>query len=524
MSVPSKHPRDTSCVHGPNSRKCWSKGFDITTDYYENIPDTGVVREYWFNIENGTASPDGVEFPVQLINGSFPGPTIIADWGDTFSTSRTLQNNGTGLHFHGIRQNYTDGMDGVPSITQCPVAPGDSFTYRWRATEYGTGWYHSHFYVQAWDGVLGGILINGPASANYNVDLGHVFLNDLYHVIDCRSASLQAATGAPPTTPNSLINGTNTWNEEDARFETVFNPGTRYRMRLVNAGAYQHFRFMIDNHTMEVMANDFVPIHPFNTTQLSIGMGQRYDIILTGKQIKAGNFWMRAIPQSACSETDATDKVKGIIRYDNTSATDPTTSAYSYSDSCADEDPSNLISYLKLDASETYTYQTGENVEVQVTDNAMLWLMNKTSFHTQWEYPSLLQVAQGNTTWLKKQRVIHLPAADKWVYMVIHSPFAQDHPMHLHGHDFWPDSCQYPRRDVVMLPASGYVVIALKTNNPGVWLMHCHIAWHISEGFAIQQLERISDISWDMASQNSTCKNWDRYAHADDVTQYDSGV
>jgi FtsP/CotA-like multicopper oxidase with cupredoxin domain len=96
--------------------------------------------------------------------------------------SNSLQNNGTGLHFHGIRQNWTDHMDGVPSITQCPIAPGESFTYRWRATEYGTGWYHSHFYVQAWDGVFGGILINGPASANYDVDLGHVFLNDWYHV------------------------------------------------------------------------------------------------------------------------------------------------------------------------------------------------------------------------------------------------------------------------------------------------------------------------------------------------------
>jgi hypothetical protein len=82
LSGPSKHSRDTSCVNSPNNRKCWSEGFDITTNYYENVPDTGVTREYWFNIENTTAAPDGVEIPVQLINGSLPGPTIIADWGD----------------------------------------------------------------------------------------------------------------------------------------------------------------------------------------------------------------------------------------------------------------------------------------------------------------------------------------------------------------------------------------------------------------------------------------------------------
>ncbi|KAJ5594712.1 uncharacterized protein N7459_000920 [Penicillium hispanicum] len=539
-SVPLQHPRSTGCVNSPSNRACWRDGFDLSTNYYDQVPDTGVVREYWFNVENTTAAPDGVEMPVQLINGSFPGPTIIADWGDTVvvHVKNSLQSNGTGLHFHGIRQNWTDAMDGVPSITQCPIAPGDSYTYRWRAVEYGTGWYHSHFYVQAWDGVFGGIIINGPATANYDVDLGHVFLNDWYHAT-ADQLVLKAATGGPPSAPNGLINGTNVWGTTGSRWSTTFTPGTRYRMRVLNAAADQHFRFMIDNHTLEVIANDFVPIVPFNTTQLSIGMGQRYDVIVTAKQLTSGNFWLRAIPQSACSESDATDKVKGIIRYGSSTA-DPTTSAYSYTDSCADEDPSNLVPYLAINASDTYAYSDDENVQVQVTDNALLWLMNKTSFHTQWEYPTLLQVAEGNRTWLAKQRVIHLPGAEKWVYMVIHSPFAQDHPMHLHGHDFWVLNSGYgnfdssmtdsltlvnaPRRDVVMLPASGYVVIALKTNNPGVWLMHCHIAWHTSEGFAVQLLERAPEIEFDYATLNRTCRNWDHYVHADDVTQYDSGV
>lgn len=39
-----------------------------------------------------------------------------------------------------------------------------------------------------------------------------------------------------------------------------------------------------------------------------------------------------------------------------------------------------------------------------------------------------------------------------------------------------------PRRDVVLLPANGYVAIAFKPDNPGAWLMHCHIAWHASAG------------------------------------------
>jgi hypothetical protein len=125
--------RDTDCVNSASDRSYWSDGFDISTNYYENVPDTGVTREYWFNVENTTASPDGVEMPVQLINGSFPGPTIIADsvslTGETLSVrglhcqylliqpiginqektvvhlTNSLPNNGSRLHFHGIRQN-----------------------------------------------------------------------------------------------------------------------------------------------------------------------------------------------------------------------------------------------------------------------------------------------------------------------------------------------------------------------------------------------------------------------------------
>ncbi|KAK1657678.1 extracellular dihydrogeodin oxidase/laccase [Colletotrichum godetiae] len=531
----------TACVNIPSNRACWTEGFDLSTNYYDEVPDTGVVREYWFNVENGTASPDGYEMPVQLINGSFPGPTIIADWGDTVVVHLTnsLQTNGTGLHFHGIRQNWTDQMDGVPSITQCPIAPNDTYTYQWRAVEYGTGWYHSHFYVQAWDGVFGGITINGPASANYDVDLGHLFLNDWYHQTADELVT-KAATGGPPTAVNGLINGTNTFNDTmGSRFETVFEAGTRYRLRLVNAAADNHFRFMIDNHTMEIIATDFVPIVPYNATQLSIGMGQRYDIIVEAKDLTDGDFWLRSIAQESCSESDAVDNVKGIIRYSNSSTSDPTTSAYSYTDSCLDEASSNLVPYLPINASDTYI-SADEKVAVEVTDNALLWTMNKTSMHTQWEYPTAMQISQKNSTWLTKQNVIHLPDADKWVYMVIHSPFAQDHPMHLHGHDFWVLDSGYgnfdsnqtdrlalvnaPRRDVAMMPGSGYLVIAFKTNNPGAWLMHCHIAWHTSEGFAVQIVERESEITYDTDVLNQTCTNWMNYVVQSDLNQYDSGV
>lgn len=79
------------------------------------------------------------------VNGSIPGPTIIANWGDNVVVhvinSLHTSNNGSSIHWHGIRQNYTNQADGVVSVTQCPTAPGQTTTYKWRATQYGTTWY-----------------------------------------------------------------------------------------------------------------------------------------------------------------------------------------------------------------------------------------------------------------------------------------------------------------------------------------------------------------------------------------------
>jgi FtsP/CotA-like multicopper oxidase with cupredoxin domain len=106
-----------------------------------------VTRSYNFEITNGTIAPDGVERMGLCVNEQYPGPTIYANWGDWIEVSVTnrLQDNGTTLHWHGQRQYYTNAEDGVPGVTECPIAPGHTKVYRWQATQHGTSWYHSHF-------------------------------------------------------------------------------------------------------------------------------------------------------------------------------------------------------------------------------------------------------------------------------------------------------------------------------------------------------------------------------------------
>ena len=77
------------------------------------------------------ASPDGFERPVIGINNAWPCPTLEAFAGDTIqlTINNKLDNQTTGLHFHGIDQILTEDMDGPSGVTQCPVPPGSSITY-----------------------------------------------------------------------------------------------------------------------------------------------------------------------------------------------------------------------------------------------------------------------------------------------------------------------------------------------------------------------------------------------------------
>ncbi len=279
-SCSSMLPRGACSGNTATTRSQWCN-FDINTNYYDEVPDTGVVREYTFDLVQITAAPDGFPRTVYAFNGVVPGPTIEADWGDTvvvrINNNLTLAKNGTSVHFHGIRQNYTNQMDGVTAITQCPIYAGGSTTYTWRATQYGTSWYHSHIGLQAWDGAAGAIKINGPATANYDIDVGPILLSDWTHRTADELYSSALLVG-PPSLDNGLINGTNIWNNSGTlvgyRFNTSFTADKSHRLRLINGAIDTQFKFTIDNHTMTVIAADFVPIVPYNTTILNIGMGK----------------------------------------------------------------------------------------------------------------------------------------------------------------------------------------------------------------------------------------------------------
>ncbi|KAI0156942.1 multicopper oxidase [Xylariaceae sp. FL1272] len=532
-------PRQTCEFDSATDPSCWGE-YSLSTNFYEEVPDTGVVREYWLEIGDAVLAPDGVERPVMTVNGTIPGPTLTADWGDTFviHIHNTLETNGTSLHWHGLRQNFTNQADGVASIVQCPIAPGDTATYTFRATQYGSTWYHSHFSVQAWDGVFGGMIINGPASAPYDEDKGVILLSDWFH--DTVSSLFdKAASSGPQKANNALINGLNVFDDGGSRYETSFTSGDTYRLRLVNTAIDTHFRFGIDNHTLTVIAVDLVPVEPYTTDMVSIAIAQRVDVVVTADQ-DAGNYWMRAIPQLTCSTNDNTLNIKGIVTYDDIEVADPTTTAPAYVDDCMDEPMASITPVVSIDAGDASTIAQFD-VGLAIANGIIKWTINDNAFLATWGNPTLQKVLDPTASYDVTENIIRVNESNAWTYLVIESQLGVAHPIHLHGHDFfilaqeaaatYSDSSALnlsnpPRRDVAMLPAAGYIVMAFQNDNPGVWLVHCHIGWHTTLGLALQIIERESDIAGitDSDALDETCTNWNTYQSDQGIIQNDDGI
>ncbi len=90
------------------------------------------VLEYDWVVGYLAAAPDCVEKMVIAINGQFPSPTIHAVEGDTLvvKLKNNLPTEGVSIHWHGIRQRGTPFYDGSAFVSQCPINPGETFTYK----------------------------------------------------------------------------------------------------------------------------------------------------------------------------------------------------------------------------------------------------------------------------------------------------------------------------------------------------------------------------------------------------------
>jgi len=462
-------------------------------------------------------------------------------------------------------------MDGAGGVTECPIPPGKSKTHTFRAVQYGTAWYHSHFSGQYGNGVLGAIVISGPASANYDIDLGALQVTDWYlasiNAIAARvnnpfNPFIPGFPGSPPNSDNVLFNGKNI-NPAGAGGsyqKFTLTPGKKHLVRLINTSVQHAFTLSLANHNFQIVATDMVPITPVTATSVFVGIGQRYDIIVNADQA-VGNYWFNATFSTGPCGISNNPRPAMIFQYTGAPNTNPTSPGVTPPDSrCQD-----LLTYTPIVTRSapvsSFTAPAGSTLTTNIQVNAGLarvfWPVNGSPMRVNWNNPTLEHVAANTVgTMPAAANVVSVPTANIWTMWLIQNNSSIPHPVHLHGHDqliagaspalanpiapgnrlrVFNPAVDGPllkgnnptRRDTTMLPAWGWLVIAYRTNNPGAWLFHCHIAFHVGQGLSVQFLEQQSAISgaMNLGVLNPNCNNWDAwYPALAPFPQDDSGI
>ncbi|PVI02416.1 laccase-like multicopper oxidase [Periconia macrospinosa] len=495
------------------------------------------TRHFTFELTRKTLNPDGVTREFLVVNGEYPGPTIEANLGDTISV--TVINNidspkeGTSIHWHGLPQRDTKWADGVPSLTQCPIAAGSNFTYTFKAEVAGTTWWHAHFTAQYTDGLFGGLIIHGSQYAEqYDIDLGPIHLHDTYH-IDYVSYLLPVYNIPPVFIPvdTNLINGRGPFNcsldthgsnckpnsTEPAKFR--FQPGKKHLLRLINTGGATIQHFSIDDHELTVIANDFTPVQPYKTNVATLGIGQRTDVIVEAKGKEGDAVWMRSeIDQPCVNGTVWQPNATAIVYYTNADETRiPNTKRHDWkTDGCLN-DPLDIAQPIKKRS--VPTPDLVEQIDIRGGKNAsgnLVYFVNGSQFRANFSSTPLLQAASNGITEYPDhpEYNIYNFGDAKNVRIVVYNHFPNPHTMHLHGHEeFWilatgmgewdgtiTQEANPQRRDSAQMRAAwgpdqpSHLVIQFVADNPGVWSLHCHFIIHISAGLYMSFIEQPEQI------------------------------
>ncbi|KAF5699212.1 multicopper oxidase [Fusarium mundagurra] len=522
----------------------------------EDVPETGVIRKYDWTVQRTTLAPDGFEQSLLTVNGQFPGPLLEANWGDIVEV--TVHNNitgpaeGTAMHWHGIHQQGTPWMDGVSGITQCPIAPGESFTYRWKATTFGSSWWHAHHALQYGGGLWGPIVIRGPSHVEYDFDLGPIMLSDYYHQ-SYEKVAMNAISNSTdfkvwvPHSDNHLINGKNNYNcsmsttnnkciSDAQRAQFKFQSGKVHKLRVINTGVQALQLFSIDGHKLQVTSMDWTPVEPYEVDYLALGVGQRAEVLVTATGDPKAAYYMRTKGGTQCATTFVNETL-ATVYYDQTSADAvPVSNPYTIPDfTCGN--PIYKKPLVDPDITLYYDVTFGANE----TGNRE-WLMNNVTFKADWSRPLLLEAADGNIAYLAEPQHIMttIPENVRNVRVVLNNRFSV-HPFHLHGGNFqivseadgpWDGTIAYKdnpaRADTELLRRSGHLVVQFEATNPGVWSFHCHTAWHASVGLYINFLVQPKAIQGSKVPQeiHDMCSIWESYkkSHGEGALPFDSGL
>jgi FtsP/CotA-like multicopper oxidase with cupredoxin domain len=436
------------------------------------FPATG--REFRIMPAPGRALLAGAPHPdtaVWAYNGQVPGPEIPVRQGDRL---RVVVENGlaedTTVHWHGIR--VPNAMDGVPHVTQKPIPPRERFAYEFDLPDAGTYWYHPHqrSAEQVGRGLHGPLIVEERTPIEVDRDVTWV-LDDWRLRRDAQiSADFH---DMHDVTHNGRIGNTVTVN---GRIPEAFpvTCGERIRLRLINVANARIFGLELAGHAPQVIALDGQPVPPHAPEggRVVLGPGMRVDLVLDMNG-KPGEIYPITDTFYRGFEYRFVDVVYGP----DTLRERPPDLPIALAPNALPEPDLKLAECHAIVfaggmmGSMTDAMMDGTRLGMrEIMRNRMAWAINGI-VATDHVMPPLLRLARG------KSYVLALRNDTAW-----------HHPIHLHGHSFRVIRRNgQPTRfgawqDTVLIEPRQEVDVAFVADNPGEWMLHCHILEHQAGG------------------------------------------
>jgi FtsP/CotA-like multicopper oxidase with cupredoxin domain len=407
--------------------------------------------------------------PVWSYDGLVPGPTLRLRQGEP---ARIVVDNrldeDTTVHWHGIR--LPNAMDGVPGLTQPPIRPGESFAYAFTPPDAGTFWYHPHAnsIVQLARGLAGALIVEEAEPVAVDRDL-------VWLLSDWRLRPDGAIAGgfgnAMEAAMSGRVGNTVTLNGAVPGDQPV-RAGERIRLRLVNASVARLMALRFAGHRPLVVATDGQPCdaHEPDGGRLLLGPAMRIDVVLD-----LGGEPGRRYPVV----DDFYDGLAYTLTHLAYDAAPPLRTAFPEPPSL----PANPLPEPDLAAAERHELVLQGGMMGAGAMDGVGGMMGM-GHGAAWAINGTSMTGDGHAGMLPMLTL----ARDGSHILTLRNDTAWWHPMHLHGMSFRVlarNGSPAPRRtwaDTVLVPPAESVDIAFVADNPGDWMLHCHVTDHQATG------------------------------------------
>ena len=403
---------------------------------------------------------------VYYYNESIPGPVIRLKQNQPAHIAFTNKlKESTSVHWHGLR--IDNAMDGVPGMTSPLVEPGKSFDYVFTPPDAGTYWYHSH--QRAWmqmDKGLEGILIveedNPP-----QVDQDYLFVIDDWLVDNQLQLETDSLGSMHDWAHQGRLGNIVTVN---GQFEPVYavQKGERVRLRLINIANSRTMLLRFNHGDPRVIAIDGQPVEPYGVSEevILLASGQRMDLVLDMMDEPGSQSPIELIVNGR------TLNVASFHYGDKLKRVKPLEAAIAL--------PPNPLNQLKLDSNAAK--QLTLNIEGGAMGglgrarykNEMMSIRELVQKHQKiWAFNGVAGLSDEPLFQVKKGQTveIELNNDNNW-----------PHAIHIHGHHFQVDDKPGIWRDTMFIDRMEKKKISFVADNPGKWLIHCHMIEHQAGG------------------------------------------